>query len=264
MMRRRGRRRPIVLLSVLLGLFPLAGSAQPSLSLAEARQDVASGEIARMERGLRVLAASRAAAAVGPIEELLRRGPPAPLLLPAIEALGALGRAEATPVLSSLLRHHRADARARAAIALGPLRSERASIALSIALGDPDATVRAAAARALATAGTPSAVAPLLAALTSGNTAAAPALGAIGEPDVLEQVVALGDAVPRTALASAARAFLARTDIGTRQLLHAVDVVAAAGGPEIAEALRATQTDRARVRALAAHIGEVLAAGVTP
>ena len=109
------------------------------------------------------------------------------------DAQAALPKAEAAlplvggvePTLSAVLQDVNADseARAQAALALGPFASPTAIASLVMALGDFDARVRDAALAGAQSAGPP-AVGPLSAALTRPDTgaSAAQALGGIGTP----------------------------------------------------------------------------------
>jgi HEAT repeat protein len=98
-------------------------------------------------------------------------------------ALPLVGGVE--PTLAAVLQDLNADseARAQAALALGPLASPTAIASLVVALGDFDARVRDAALAGVQSAGPP-AVGPLTAALTRPDTGApaAQALGGIGTP----------------------------------------------------------------------------------
>lgn len=195
--------------------------------------DLQSNEMARMERALPLLGSSGNPGAAAPIVAFLRRGPPGPLLVPAIEALGALARPEAQDVLIEMLRHYNPVARAKAATALGAVRSPRASRALVAALSDREETVRAAAAQSLATAGMHDAVEPLLVAFTRGNDAAATPIGAFGDTEDMAKLVARVGQVPLSVLLPAFRLYLARRDVAEAAKLTLVDQLAELGTPEV-------------------------------
>jgi len=201
--------------------------------LRDALADVASTDAARIERALPVLGTSRSPAAALAIAALLRRGAPAALLVPAIDALGALGRPESQDALIALLRHFKAEVRARAAVALAPVRSPRVSRALVVALGDREAIVRAAAGRSLATAGMREAVDDLVLAVERGNDAAAAAIGVLGDAAAAERLSALIGRIPLHVLLPGMRAFLLRRDLSERAKLGIVDKLGELATPEV-------------------------------
>ena len=118
------------------------------------------------------------------------------------DAQAAVPKAEATlplvgsvePTLAAVLKDTNADseARAQAALALGPIASPTAIASLVTALGDFDARVRDAALAGVQSAGPP-AVGPLTAALIRPDTgaSAAQALGGIGTPDAVAALNAI-------------------------------------------------------------------------
>jgi hypothetical protein len=228
--------------------------------LREAIADVGSTEVARIARALPVLGTSRSPAAAVAIAALVRRGPPGALLSPSIDALGALGRPESQDALIALLRHVRAEVRARAAVALGPVRSPRVSRALAAALGDREALVRGAAARSLATAGMRDAVDDLVLAVERGNDAAAGAVGALGDATHAERLAALIGRLPLAVLLPGMRSFLTRRDLPERAKLGIVDRLGELATPEVKVFLGAVAQDLpVGQRRLRDHIVEVAA-----
>ncbi|MBI2895344.1 MAG: HEAT repeat domain-containing protein [Deltaproteobacteria bacterium] len=251
----------LLLLLWLPGLAAAQTGARPRIRLdvAALTADLESGDLERMRRALSSLGASGSAGAVPALSAFIRRGPPGALLLPAIDALGALGRADTADALAPLLRHRRPEVRARAAVALAPLKSDSVSRALVVALGDPHESVRGAAAQALATAGTAEAVEPLLRAVEAGSLSAAPAVGAIGGAAHCDRLIEMSSRVGIAAVLPAFRLFLLRRDVPERQRLELVDRLASSGTPEIRvflESLR-EQVPRAQ-RRLREKIAEVL------
>jgi hypothetical protein len=217
---------------------PVALRVDPRV-LREAIADVGSTDAARIERALPVLATSRSPAAALALAGLVKRGPSGALLIPTIDALGALGRPESQDALISLLRHVRAEVRARAAVALGPVRSPRVSRALTVALGDREALVRAAAARSLATAGLRDAVDDLVLAVERGNDAAAAAVGVLGDASHAERLAGLVGRMPLAVLLPGIRAFLTRRDLPERAKIGIVDRLGGLATPEVKDFLTA-------------------------
>lgn len=234
-----------------------AAQARPRVDIAPAVADLQSNDAEKMQRAIERLGTSGSPAAVAPLAQLVRRGPPGPLLVPALQALGALARPESQDVLVSTLRHHRAAVRVAAAAALAPVRSPRASRALVIALGDDDAAVRSAAAQALATAGMRDAVEPLLAAFERGNDAAATAIGAFGDAGDVGKLLERIGRVPLSVLLPAFRLYLGRRDVSEAAKTSLVDSLAALGSSEVKHFLESvTNVLPPGQQRLRAHVAE--------
>ena len=222
---------------------PARGQPRARVDLVSAIADLQSNDVEKMERAIALLGTSGSPAAVAPLVQLVRRGPPGALLVPTLSALGALARPEAQVVLIQMLRHHRPAVRVSAATALAPIRSPRVSRALVTALGDAEQTVRTAAAQALATAGMRDAVEPLLSAFERGNDAAAAAVGAFGDAGDLQKLVARIGRVPMAILLPAFRLYLGRRDVSEAAKSPLVDELAGLATTEVKRFLESVASE---------------------
>jgi HEAT repeat protein len=168
--------------------------ADPDKAIATA--DTEAELLSAME--LAAVATARQGAVARAVADAIQGGLPPEALLRAIDALLILDRPrEAGPVLLSLTRHRRVEARRRAVAALAELAPEGAAAALRTAVGDPDREVRETAMLGLGRLGDRTSVPTLLAALEAGSTRALTPLAQLVGPEDVPRIL---DRVGRTPL----------------------------------------------------------------
>jgi HEAT repeat protein len=168
-----------------------AGSAQAPVdarrpvpaSLRPAVEGLASSDLAQVRGGIEALGVSGEPAAVAPLAHRIRQGLPAELLDAALDALIALARPSAGPVLVELLRHRRAVVRRKVVAAIMACRPPDGGEALGQALDDSDPQVRSAAALGIGQLRTGAPIDQLFLAFERGVLEAATAIGQIANAE---------------------------------------------------------------------------------
>jgi hypothetical protein len=159
---------------------PAAANQPAELSPREAREALRATDIERVVDGIESLGAAPSAENVAALIDLLQHGPSDRVTGAAIEALGQMGRADAIPELSNLLRHRRDTVRVAAIQALKKITDARVRGLIEGALHDSSAQVRGEAAKALGEIGARQSVPLLFRAFERGVPEAAEAIGKLG------------------------------------------------------------------------------------
>ncbi|MCS6799802.1 MAG: HEAT repeat domain-containing protein [Myxococcota bacterium] len=212
--------------------------AEPASPVAEAAALLASANPDELRLAFETLGASGSAAAVAPIADRIRQGLPAPLLEAALDALLALRRPEAGPVLFELVSHRRPAVRLRAVGAIVALRPPGADRALVAALADSDARVRSAAATGLGQLGARDSVETLFVALERGVYEAATSIGQLGGSEHVRRLLGLVGRVPFDVLTPALQEVIARRDVDERTKLDVIARIGELATPEARTFLR--------------------------
>jgi len=162
---------------------PKPGAAA-ALDLEELKEELESGVTRRVRDALEdVYEAGDAGKPAAPlVDELLRRGASAPLVLQALGVVQKLSVPASSAAAAPYLRHRSADVRYAAVLALGSTGGPRAVRALRFGLRSQDPQVRRGCATALGELDAPEAVADLLAALQHGIGEAAISVGKLCQP----------------------------------------------------------------------------------
>jgi HEAT repeat protein len=169
----------------------------------------------------------------------------------ALDALAAMGRPEAGPVLERFLEHHRPSLRVHAIDAAGVLHTPSLVRALEARLGDPEPAVRARAAWRLGEVGSRANTARLWLALDRDLSASAAARGNVttfmhalvvslarlGAVDDIDRLLTYLRRVPFPAIADGARAVLDRRDVPDPVKIRVVQALGNLGTREAREFL---------------------------
>lgn len=209
-----------------------AGGAIPA-SIRPSVEALESSSMDELRGGIEALGVSGEPAAVPHLASRIRRGLPPELLDSALDALTALARPTAGPVLGDLLRHRRPDVRRRAVAAIIACRGDDAGALLARALDDSDATVRSSAAVGIAELRTRSAMDALFLALERGVSEATVAIGRMGNESEVERVLGYVGRVPLDVLTPGLQEALTRTDLSERARLGVVQRLAELASPGV-------------------------------
>lgn len=209
-----------------------AGGATPA-SIRASVEALESSSVEDLRGAIEALGVSGEPAAVPHLASRIRRGLPPELLDSALDALTALARPTAAPVLGELLRHRRPDVRRRAVAAVIACRGDEAGALLARALDDSDATVRSSAAVGIAELRTRSAMDALFLALERGVSEATVAIGRVGNEGEVERVLGYVGRVPLDVLTPGFQEALVRTDLSERSRLAVVQRLAELASPGV-------------------------------
>lgn len=209
-----------------------ASSAIPA-SIRPSVEALESSSLEELRGGIEALGVSGEAAAVPHLASRVRRGLPPELLDAALDALTALARPTAGPVLGELLRHRRPDVRRRAVAAIIACRGDDAGALLGRALDDSDATVRSSAATGIAELRNRGAMDALFLALERGVSEATVAIGRMGNESEIQRVLGYVGRVPLDVLTPGFQEALIRTDLSERARLGVVQRLAELASPGV-------------------------------
>lgn len=256
---------PLLWLATLLALLSSVPAARAQLSVRQATAMLQSADADEVLMGFEALGASGARQAVAPIRARIEAGLPDEILLTAVQALGMIGHASASPILVELLSHRDAGIRAASADALGAMgASSAADLAdpLLRALGDQEANVRASAANALANLNVRSASDRLLLAFERGVPEAAMAYAQLTDSAGASRFFNYLGRKPLDELRSAFDEILARRDIERGTKLDFVRRLAELATPEVGQYLAeiAAETDDPELRQAAQDAAQLLGA----
>ncbi|MAQ17376.1 MAG: hypothetical protein CMN30_21590 [Sandaracinus sp.] len=186
-----------------------------------------------IQLALETLGARSEARAVAPIAARIRGGLPAELADMAVMTLGAIGRAEAGPVLFELLSHRRADLRRITVEAIAAIEPRGAGEALVRTLSDPDPSVRAAAALAIGQIGYRAGIDSLFASLDHDNLEAAQGIGQLATPAHVDRLFGYVGRLPLDALIPALNELFARDDFPAPAKIELIGRLAELATPEV-------------------------------
>jgi HEAT repeat protein len=217
----------------------LAQRGRDRLDLAATQAALRSGNLDEVRAALETLGVSGSQRAVPVIAEYVRSGPPSQLIETTVEALGALGGAQAAAILIELQQHRRPGVRLRAVEAVATIRSLDVATALEVALDDSDPQVRAAAARALAQAGTRANVPTLFRAFERGGFEGSTAIGTLGNAADAERFAGYLGRIPFDKMVPGLDAFLARRDLGNPPRILLIRKLQELATPEVKSFLQA-------------------------
>ncbi|MCU0662218.1 MAG: HEAT repeat domain-containing protein [Myxococcota bacterium] len=153
-------------------------AAQPKGKASDEFAALDAADAASVRQGIDKAAKAKTPKAAKALADRIRRGLAPELLLPAFDALLAIGGPNAQQGTSLLVRHRSAPIRAKATSALVKLKAKGAAETLTFLLDDEDKSVREAAAKGLSDLGPESAMPKLLAAASLGDAAAADVVAA--------------------------------------------------------------------------------------
>jgi HEAT repeat protein len=173
------------------------------------------------------------------VADLLRAGQPDVVTDHALDALARLKSREARSVLAALCRHRRADARARAYIALANLRDSRDIPVISEGLRDSASTVRARVAVLLGQLQAVQAVPDLLRALELGVHPAAAAIGKLGDAASVEGYSKQLGRLPLPVMLEGYGQYLERADIAENVKLGIIAALEQVSGATVKAFLNA-------------------------
>jgi hypothetical protein len=164
-------------------------AAAPSVDLTELAGKLKAGDPSEIKAALQAAKAEgKKAASLAPaVEELLRRGASADLVLPALDALGALGVPASSATIRPYAHHRSAELRRSAVKALIKTGGAQATAALREALSDADPMVRGLGASGLGALKDHGALADLFVALDHKVEEAAASIGQLCQPDECEK-----------------------------------------------------------------------------
>ena len=155
-----------------------------------------------------------------------------------LDALAARKDPQSIEVLAVYASHRSPELRKKALTALGAIPGPQVVPVLIAALSDSTTDVRATAAEALGRRRERTAEGPLLKLLSRGDSAAAPALGAIGGPDTARGLGELVGTLPDRLLIATLGELLKRGDFGPDPLrLEVVQTLGKLAGTETVDAL---------------------------
>lgn len=155
-----------------------------------------------------------------------------------LDALAARKDPQSIEVLAVYANHRSPELRKKALTALGTIPGPQVVPVLIAALSDSTTDVRATAAEALGRRRERTAEGPLLKLLSRGDSAAAPALGAIGGPDTARGLGELVGTLPDRLLIATLGELLKRGDFGPDPLrLEVVQTLGKLAGTETVDAL---------------------------
>ncbi|MBI5517776.1 MAG: HEAT repeat domain-containing protein [Deltaproteobacteria bacterium] len=224
--------------------------AQGALSLPEAWENADGDELDEL---IQRAALGNPQAGTRNVSAVLLRGTSPRVAATALDALAAMGRPEAAPVIERFLEHHRPSLRMHAIDAAGVLHTPSLVRALEARLGDPEPAVRARAAWRLGEVGSRANTPRLWLALDRDLTASATARGNVttfmhalvvslarlGNTEDLDRLLAYLRRVPFPAMADAFRAVLDRRDVQDPVKIRVVQALGNLGTREAREFLSA-------------------------
>jgi HEAT repeat protein len=194
---------------------------------------LASQDADELRLGIESAGSSRKPGAAALLAARVREGLPADLIIPAIDALSALGdAAAAAEVLAELSAHRRPAVRARALLAVTLLRTANAEGLLVRGLSDLEESVRRSAVDGLGEIGSKQALAPLFRALERGVDGAAAALGKLSEASTVPRITAYFGRMSFHSLAPLLDALLLRRSFAEETKLSLIETIARQGSAE--------------------------------
>jgi hypothetical protein len=226
-------------------------SAAAADGLDDWTRDLAGLDEGRVDEAARRLGESADPRALEVLLDALAAGAPPRTQAALLGALAPKHDARALDVLAHFARNRNPELRKKAVLALAEIGDARAVVPLEAALSDGVGEVRAAAALALGKRKERSAEPKLIRLLERRDAAAAPALAALGTPELAHRLSEMFGRVPDELLCAALGAMLKRPDFGPDPIrLEVVHTLSKVPGIDSTTALleyvAATEKDKAR------------------